>query len=239
MINFVKQENETLSEQYYNLDGKLKDLNKAKHNLVKCVNTDIKNMFDSITSSIEKGQNERSAKEIMYVYRYITECVNNLQEYQDPNDINLDSHNNSNYPNLYFEEDNSKTDFKTGKNTYITQNYEKFKQQQQLKDKSTINNSNIGTTSFNNSNFTSVSKSSIIKNLVSKTPIKEDNINVFNNIEDKQSTINNDNLNIMNNNKSISFNKQKLNPNPLTSHLKKENNEKFVNKFLLSTNKNK
>lgn len=208
---------------------------------MKSLNTDVKNMLDSVIDSIEKGQTDKSSKELSYIYRYLTECVNNLQEYQDPNELNLDSHNNSNYQNLYFEDD-SRTD--KGKSSYITQNYEKFKQQQQ-REKSMSQNihhqqqNSLGqsTSNYQPNSFIGGSKSSIIQSLANKTPTKT----TTNNTRDSQSQ--SQSSSIVNNAKSNSTVKQPLhqfNPNPLTSHLKtSSNNEKFMNKFMMASNQNK
>lgn len=186
----------------------------AKLNLQKIVNGDIKNMFDSVQSSLDNKQIDKSSKELKYIFRYITECVQNLQEYHDPNDINLESQNNSNYQNYYFEDESSKADKQGPKSSYITQNYEKYKQQQVKDVKPTITSSTINT-----------GKSSLYNNLMNKTPVKEQPVS------DQK---NNSSMKIQQFNPKT----QVINPNPLTSHLKAgsfNNDNKYVNKFF--TNK--
>lgn len=252
MINFIKQENETLNEQYYNLEAKLKDTQIAKNNIQKALNSEVKGMFEGILNSLEKGNVDKIAKDLGALYKYLTDLMHTIQEYQDPNDLNLDSHNNSNVLHNYYFDDDQK------RSSYITQNYEKYKQQQQ-KDKSqsqlftvktnnnslgnssnnhrahsinalgntstnnsvnnnyNISNSNLKTSNNNNSFLGS--KSVIYQNLMNKTPNKND----------------------ISNNSSLNFSQQNstnkpFNPNPLSSHLK-NNNDKLTNKFIYNNKK--
>lgn len=188
-------------------------------------------MFDSLNLSIEKS-NPKSAKELSYIYRYLCECVQNLQEYNDPNDHILDSNNNSNFQNYYFDDESSRID-KGGKvSSYITQNYEKFKQQQ-TNDKGELGN-NLSQNSVINSQTNQDSfltaKSSIIQNLASRTPIKSE--------LGSQSFKENSGLQTQNHRGSINSQsgvKQQFNPNPLSSHLKSGSmNDRYINKFMLN-----
>lgn len=156
MINFIKQENETLSEQYYNLESKLRDTQKAKTNINKVFNTEIKQMFEKIMNQIDSGQKDKSNQDMGQLYKFISDLIQTIQDYQDPNELNFDSHNNSNINNIYFEDDSKKS-------SYITLNYEKFKQQQQ--EKKELKGSNSTNNSF-------VNKSNIVQNLQNKTPNK-------------------------------------------------------------------
>jgi len=237
LISFVKQENETLNEQYYSLDSKIKESHMAKQNLQRIVNLDIKNMFDSVQSSLDNKLVDKSQKELKYIYRYLTECVQNLQEFQDPNEINLESQNNSNYQNIYFEDENSRIDKQGPKSSYITQNYEKFKLQQE---KPIIKNQNSQNSSTNNTPLitNTTNKSALYQNLVNKTPIKDD-------IEKPSVSMKINTANMKLNQPQLSENQnqsklQQFNPNPLTSHLKtgsfNTNENKFVTKFLNTKN---
>ena len=61
-------------------------------------------MFESILNSLEKGNIDKIAKDLGGLYKYLTDLVHTIQEYKDPmNELNLDSHNNSNINNNYFE----------------------------------------------------------------------------------------------------------------------------------------
>ncbi len=237
LISFVKQENETLNEQYYSLDAKIKESQMAKQNLQKVVNLDIKNMFDSVQSSLDNKLIDKSQKELKYIYRYLTECVQNLQEFQDPNEINLESQNNSNYQNIYFEDENSRIDKQGQKSSYITQNYEKFKLQQE---KPIIKNQNSQNSSTNNTPLitNTTNKSALFQNLMNKTPIKED-------IEKPSLSMKINPTNLKINQPQFGDNQnqnklQQFNPNPLTAHLKTgsftSNENKFVTKFLNTKN---
>lgn len=245
MINFIKQENETLNEQYYNLDAKLKDTQRVKNNIIKSMNTEVKSMFEGILNSIDRGNLEKSSKDISGIYKYIFDLVHNIQEYKDPVDLNSDSHNNSNINN-FFEEDQKKS-------SYITQNYEKFKQQEQ-KEKNSVFNMSSGKqnaksgTSSNNSSFVGI-KSNIYQNLVNKTPNKQADKS-FHQVEshrghsqsgsgyfgvpgNQQPHVNSmNNLNNLQASYQLGHPSKSFNPNPLTSHLPKQNNDKFVNKFI-------
>lgn len=251
LINFIKQENETLNDQYYSLESKIKETQKAKNYILKSINTDVKSMMEKILDSISQGNYDNSASKISDLYKFLIELLQNIQDYKDPLDLNLESHNNSNN-NLYFEEDNKKG------SSYITQNYEKYKQQMnkdnkglnksfnELKVKSnsqiklnvnnisssninpytnTNNNSILNSNSNSNTNSSFVThKSNIIQNLINKTPNKYNTV------------INNSNQLSSNKfNKSGSNVKSSI-PNPLTLHLKSSsnNNEMFVNKFILN-----
>lgn len=202
-------------------------------------------MFESILNSLEKGNIDKIAKDLGGLYKYLTDLVHTIQEYKDPlNELNLDSHNNSNINNNYFEDD-------LRKSSYITQNYEKFKQQQQKEKPSSnqlFNMQNNRASSFNNSNFINDnksnsnsnthsqnnsfigSKSNIIQSLVSKTPNKHvNNTSSSTNFQNKSNT---------NTNTNSSSTSKVINPNPITSHLKSGgNNERFVNKFMLNNQK--
>lgn len=222
LLNFVKTENETLNENYYNLEAKLKDTSKAKQNFLKVVNSDIKNMFDSINTTIEKI-NPKCSKELTYIFRYLSECAQNLQEYNDPNELVLDSNNNSNFQNYYFEEESSRID-KNKVSSYITQNYEKFKQQQTT-DKVPLGHSHSQNSVHSNHEQFMTAKSSIIQNLASRTPSKlEPGAQSYKDMNHQQ---------IKGTTQSNS--KPQFNPNPLTGHLKNNNtNDRYVNKFIMN-----
>lgn len=218
----MKAENETLNENYYNLEAKLKDTSKAKQNLLKIVNSDIKNMFDSINLSIEKS-NPKCSKELTYIYRYLSECVQNLQEYNDPNELVLDSNNNSNFQNYYFEEESSRAD-KSKVSSYITQNYEKFKQQQTSEKIIPLGHSHSQNSVNSNHEQFLTAKSSIIQNLASRTPSKFEPGSQSSKEISQQSK-----------GSTQSSSKPQINPNPLTGHLKNNNtNERYVNKFIMN-----
>lgn len=221
MLNFVKAENETLNENYYNLEAKLKDASKAKQTLLKVVNSDIKNMFDSINTTIEKT-NPKCSKELTYIHRYLSECVQNLHEYNDPNELVLDSNNNSNFQNYYFDDESSRAD-KTKVSSYITQNYEKFKQQQTSDKASSLGHSHSQNSVNSNHEQFLTAKSSIIQNLASRTPSKiESGSQSYKDISQQPTKVPQPNL------------KPQINPNPLTGHLKNNNNDRYVNKFIMN-----
>lgn len=107
LIGFIKQENETLNEQYYSLESKLKETQKAKNYILKSINTDVKSMMEKILDSVSQGNYDYSASRISDLYKFLVDLLQNIQDYKDPLDLNLESHNNSNN-NLYFEEENKK-----------------------------------------------------------------------------------------------------------------------------------
>lgn len=251
LINFIKQENETLNDQYYSLESKIKETQKAKNYVLKSINTDVKSMMEKILDSVSQGNYDNSASKISDLYKFLIELLQNIQDYKDPLDLNLESHNNSNN-NLYFEEENKKG------SSYITQNYEKYKQQMnkdnkglnksfnELKVKSnsqiklnvnnisssninpytnTNNNSILNSNSNSNTNSSFVThKSNIIQNLINKTP------NKYNTVISNSNQLSSNKFN-----KSGSNVKSNI-PNPLTLHLKSSsnNNDMFVNKFILN-----
>lgn len=234
LIGFIKQENETLNEQYYSLESKLKETQKAKNYILKSINTDVKSMMEKILDSVSQGNYDYSASRISDLYKFLVDLLQNIQDYKDPLDLNLESHNNSNN-NLYFEEENKKG------SSYVTQNYEKYKQQinkdkslnksfNDLKVKSNsqmklnVNNTNSNSNINSNTNSSFVThKSNIIQNLINKTPNKYNSVVNTNQISNNKI------------NKSGSNIKSNI-PNPLTLHLKSSsnNNDMFINKFILN-----
>ena len=234
LIGFIKQENETLNEQYYSLESKLKETQKAKNYILKSINTDVKSMMEKILDSVSQGNYDYSASRISDLYKFLVDLLQNIQDYKDPLDLNLESHNNSNN-NLYFEEENKKG------SSYVTQNYEKYKQQinkdkslnksfNELKVKSNsqmklnVNNTNSNSNINSNTNSSFVThKSNIIQNLINKTPNKYNSVVNTNQISNNKI------------NKSGSNIKSNI-PNPLTLHLKSSsnNNDMFINKFILN-----
>ena len=113
MINFIKQENETLNDQYYTLESKLKENNKGKQLLQKFVNFDIKKQFEKVIGLIEKGQGGPSIQELSNIYKKLSDQISEtLEDFKDINELNADSQNTSNINNLYFEDDK--------KSSYIT-----------------------------------------------------------------------------------------------------------------------
>lgn len=234
LIGFIKQENETLNEQYYSLESKLKETQKAKNYILKSINTDVKSMMEKILDSVSQGNYDYSASRISDLYKFLVDLLQNIQDYKDPLDLNLESHNNSNN-NLYFEEENKKG------SSYVTQNYEKYKQQinkdkslnksfNDLKLKSNsqmklnVNNTNSNSNINSNTNSSFVThKSNIIQNLINKTPNKYNSVVNTNQISNNKI------------NKSGSNIKSNI-PNPLTLHLKSSsnNNDMFINKFILN-----
>ena len=226
MFNFVKQENETLNELYYNLESKLKDTQRGKNQLLYSMNNEVKQRFESILDLIDKGQSEKSSKEISSLYKFMFDLVNKLQDFQD-NEMNIDSNNNSNI-NFFLDED-------VKKSSYITQNYEKFKQQEKEKKTSShhahYNSTNINEKGGGGDSFIGT-KSNIIQNLMNKTPLKN---------QQQSQSLSNSKPGSRFNSTHQSFNQGKnnsnsFNPNPLTSHLKSNNqgNEKYMNKFISS-----
>lgn len=174
-------------------------------------------MFESIQSSISIDKIDKYKKEMSYIYRYITECVQNLQDYQEQNEINFESQNSSNLPNNYFDDDISKSEkmSNAGRTSYITQNYEKFKLQQNTnqviegKDKSSV--------SFNQSGYKPYVGNSSTNNVSNK---------LIHYNKDSKDLNTSTNGNILNNNKNI---------NSLSSfggNLKLGGENKFNSKFL-------
>lgn len=186
-------------------------------------------MFDSLNLSIEKS-NPKSAKELSYIYRYLNECVQSLQEYNDPNDHVFDSNNNSNFQNYYFDEESSRTD-KGGKaSSYITQNYEKFKQQQTTEKVELGQSQNSAINSQSNQESFLTAKSSIIKNLASRTPNKSELGSQSYKEVGGVSVNNQQHRGSVNIQSSV---KPQINPNPISSHLKSGSmNDRLVNKFM-------
>lgn len=155
MLNYQKQEQESLSEQmqliekgYEKLENENLKMHKIKDELIVTL--------DRLVKRVDNG-NESNAKTIkkdianilqLLIENSMSSFSNETSHSVDDRNISHDDYNNNNLSNISSKYSNSNQ-----KNGYITQNYEKFKQSQEAKLNKNNNENKFGNQSINTFNI--------------------------------------------------------------------------------------